>query len=802
MPHSHQLMHAGSPRAIAQGPPTGMKMCRGTREVSQADAAGCGDATGSADARFQSDPTRFQRVTRTRTAGPASLRLSNARSDSEVGVSAAGASNFAARPGQECLVFKCAPGCTRHSHPGVECLAVPGSVFGRVGTRVRVFGFGRRVPVPKHPCKHSVKRGLVPHKQGIYTDFFQIRRLGPSAEATRKHVIGWFLLSPTTTTSDVSSLDFESAMKTPALDSESAPYKWRTTLRRLHGNTASWTQSASTYYKEETPPATLNSVLEERGRRIWGATSSAGDVVDWSLLHGWRMRVYTGTPVTLHGWRRTRVCATPANGCGTRVRHSGATRVRVSGSEPRMTRPTSASAPVYLPRSPSPVSSTTTWNYLQRLPSLRPSTVPIRTSRPPPYICTRTCVFEWETGSTVLGRDRMPGESCCLCEICRPKLFEGSGARSFTVFISPRHWLKERECGHYADFTQRRMKLKFNSNMKIVNTTVSLKSLLASNRHRDAVASDPITLSDGTGTLSISTSSAKLPIRCSARLWSSEDRPLRPGEPLFSPPSTPPPARKCWPQLDDSGSEEEADDSDDIASTAKAESVPVFKEKPEREIPLWSTSYMAELPRTINRASGVVLYILKIIDSSPSITFQCFYLMDYNLSSGKEVLVGSPPELDWEMLASQACTDMQAAKERLGGNDSSTSRRGPYFTCGIGITGGNGWTVPHNFAMDYGEETILRDLLNTRGFEVMGDIPVMLLFIQGPISLYGQAGAAALVAAPKNFLFGPYPGLNFGRYALCILSFLADALHEFYPDTYKEYDETLETVLKDNPSLR
>ncbi|KAF8999739.1 hypothetical protein BDZ89DRAFT_1051139 [Hymenopellis radicata] len=30
----------------------------------------------------------------------------------------------------------------------------------------------------------------------------------------------------------------------------------------------------------------LNSVLEERGRRIWGATSSAGDVVDWCLLHG------------------------------------------------------------------------------------------------------------------------------------------------------------------------------------------------------------------------------------------------------------------------------------------------------------------------------------------------------------------------------------------------------------------------------------------------------------------------------------------------------------------------------------
>ncbi|KAF9015976.1 hypothetical protein BDZ89DRAFT_418386 [Hymenopellis radicata] len=36
-PHSHYLMHAGSPRAIAQGPPTGMKTCRGTREVSRAD---------------------------------------------------------------------------------------------------------------------------------------------------------------------------------------------------------------------------------------------------------------------------------------------------------------------------------------------------------------------------------------------------------------------------------------------------------------------------------------------------------------------------------------------------------------------------------------------------------------------------------------------------------------------------------------------------------------------------------------------------------------------------------------------
>ncbi|KAF8996082.1 hypothetical protein BDZ89DRAFT_1052580 [Hymenopellis radicata] len=42
----------------------------------------------------------------------------------------------------------------------------------------------------------------------------------------------------------------------------------------------------------------------------------------------------------------------------------------------------------------------------------------------------------------------------------------------------------------------------------------------------------------------------------------------------------------------------------------------------------------------------------------------------------------------------------------------------------------------------------------------------MLLFIQGPISLYGQAGAAAAVAAPKNFLFGPYLGPNFGRYVL------------------------------------
>ncbi|KAF9025559.1 hypothetical protein BDZ89DRAFT_1161688 [Hymenopellis radicata] len=73
-------------------------------------------------------------------------------------------------------------------------------------------------------------------------------------------------------------------MQTPVLDSESAPYKWRTTLRRLQGNTAGRTQSASAYFKEETPPATLNSVLEERGRRIWAASSSAGDAAEVSIV--------------------------------------------------------------------------------------------------------------------------------------------------------------------------------------------------------------------------------------------------------------------------------------------------------------------------------------------------------------------------------------------------------------------------------------------------------------------------------------------------------------------------------------
>ncbi|KAF9028482.1 hypothetical protein BDZ89DRAFT_1039019 [Hymenopellis radicata] len=45
----------------------------------------------------------------------------------------------------------------------------------------------------------------------------------------------------------------------------------------------------------------------------------------------------------------------------------------------------------------------------------------------------------------------------------------------------------------------------------------------------------------------------------------------------------------------------------------------------------------------------------------------------------------------------------------------------------------------------------------------------MLLFIQGLISLYGQAGVAAAIAARKNFLFGPYLRPNFGRYALWCL---------------------------------
>ncbi len=55
------------------------------------------------------------------------------------------------RPGRECWVFKCTPGCTRHSHPGVECLAVVSRVFARVPTRVRVSGFGPQVPTHTLP---------------------------------------------------------------------------------------------------------------------------------------------------------------------------------------------------------------------------------------------------------------------------------------------------------------------------------------------------------------------------------------------------------------------------------------------------------------------------------------------------------------------------------------------------------------------------------------------------------------------------------------------------------------------------
>ncbi|KAF9005358.1 hypothetical protein BDZ89DRAFT_1234851 [Hymenopellis radicata] len=95
-----------------------------------------------------------------------------------------------------------------------------------------------------------------------------------------------------------------------ALDSESAPYKWRTTLSRLHGNTTTRMRllaldlkSASAYFKEETPPATLNSVLEERGRQIWAASSSAGDAAEVSIARQQGTTTTTGMTTTT----RTRV---------------------------------------------------------------------------------------------------------------------------------------------------------------------------------------------------------------------------------------------------------------------------------------------------------------------------------------------------------------------------------------------------------------------------------------------------------------------------------------------------------------
>ncbi|KAF9009846.1 hypothetical protein BDZ89DRAFT_1047717 [Hymenopellis radicata] len=142
------------------------------------------------------------------------------------------------RPGQECLVFKCAPGCTRYSHPGVKCLPVPGRVSARVDTRVRVFGFGR-----EYLCPNTLKR---PHMSPKNDDIIISRDLALRAETRKAAPRKRGSRTPVT----VLTLDFE---------------------------------SASAYSKEETPPVTLNSVLEERGRWIWAATSSAGDVASWYI---------------------------------------------------------------------------------------------------------------------------------------------------------------------------------------------------------------------------------------------------------------------------------------------------------------------------------------------------------------------------------------------------------------------------------------------------------------------------------------------------------------------------------------
>ncbi|KAF9023064.1 hypothetical protein BDZ89DRAFT_1193278 [Hymenopellis radicata] len=136
----------------------------------------------------------------------------------------------------ECRVFAGTRGCTRTQHPGAECLPNMGGVSPRVSTRVRVSASGPRVPAGRHPGEHS-------HFSEFFLHFF----------------LGW---------KQPPSLGFTSVMSAPALDSGSASPDEETTLSRLLGNDSSCFRTSNEDDEEQQvvkPPATLNSVLEERG---------------------------------------------------------------------------------------------------------------------------------------------------------------------------------------------------------------------------------------------------------------------------------------------------------------------------------------------------------------------------------------------------------------------------------------------------------------------------------------------------------------------------------------------------------
>ncbi|KAF9039643.1 hypothetical protein BDZ89DRAFT_945157 [Hymenopellis radicata] len=117
------------------------------------------------------------------------------------------------------------------------------------------------------------------------------------------------------------------------------------------------------------------------------------------------------------------------------------------------------------------------------------------------------------------------------------------------------------------------------------------------------------------------------------------------------------------------------------------------------------------------------------------------------------ILVGSPPVQNWSDLATQACRDMTEIQEKLTKHrETSISRRGEYYSCGVGITANTRSSKPHNFANSAIETALLRDLLDRKAFEIMGE-------------------------------------------------YSSDTLRDFYPDTWLEYDDCLASVISEDPTL-